>query len=482
MAKEQSLANILAKELGYKDAKDLKKRLDGGSSTDISENLKGRLRSGEGFLSSIKGSVGDTGEAVAKKINPKNFGKSVYKNLISGDDIFSAYLQGRGKNKKGEGESEEGTSPTQEGGDSGGLSGDGIAYLRILAKSSMSLHLMSRDVNVMRQNLQKLVKIKAGPQKKGKKAYAEGADRFFLREDEKETALEVQREKIAGPKPTPVAGAGGEGKGEGGGGLIDTVIQMFSGGFMKAIKFIFNPKMLGKVFSKVFLPLAIIGTLFEGITAGFKRYQETGSLTDAISAGLGGMLEFVTFGLFGEDTLKSLWDSISNFFAPITESISNIFKGIKDFVSGLFPGLGGSDDIKTAEPPKATPPNTKDFTAESKNGQNAKTADKSEAKSEKTKTESADTTSPTPKTAADTQQAVTPPSAVSTETPTPADAPLKPTPVPSASLSNTDQISQIQSYIDSNNKSLDAREKNADRKSTRLNSSHTDISRMPSSA
>ena len=51
-AKEHSLANILARELGYKDAKELKAKLGGGSSTSVAENIKGRLRSGEGFFSS----------------------------------------------------------------------------------------------------------------------------------------------------------------------------------------------------------------------------------------------------------------------------------------------------------------------------------------------------------------------------------------------------------------------------------------------
>jgi hypothetical protein len=127
-------------------------------------------------------------------------------------------------------------------------------------------------------------------------------------------------------------------------------MSLFSGGFTNAIKTIFSPKTLMKVFSKVFLPLAIIGTLFSGIMDGFKRYQETGNLGDAIVAGLGGMLEFVTFGLFGEDTLKTLFDSISNFFQPITDTISSIFTGIKDFVKGLF---GGKVDVKDEAPAKA---------------------------------------------------------------------------------------------------------------------------------
>ena len=54
MAKEQSIVNLLAKELGYKDAKDLKKRLGGGETTSVAENIKGRLRSGEGDRKSTR--------------------------------------------------------------------------------------------------------------------------------------------------------------------------------------------------------------------------------------------------------------------------------------------------------------------------------------------------------------------------------------------------------------------------------------------
>ena len=460
MAKEQSLANLLAKELGYKDAKDLKKRLGGGESTSIAENMKGRLRSGEGFFSSIKGGVSDTGEAIAKKINPVNVGKDVYKNLIAGDNIISAYLQGRGKNKKeGEGEGES-TSPTAEGGNQqGGLTEDSVTYLQILAKNSMSIPWMARDINVLRQNIIKLTKLKGG-----KDASTNKADTWFLREDERETALEVQKNKIQGAKQGPKE----PGEKDAGGGLVDSIMSFFSGGFMRAIRFIFNPKMLSKVFSKVFLPLAIIGTLFEGITAGFKRYQETGSLTDAISAGLGGMLEFVTFGLFGEDTLKSLWESINNFFAPITESISNIFKGIKDFVKGLFPGLGGEDTAgdKPAEPPKPTEPSAKDFTAEKKTGgPQTPTASDATTKGETAKkiadqdNKPASETSPTVAKATEAPQQTTP--VTSTETATPATtAPTTPTPMPSANLSTADQIKQIESYIDTNDENLAKREKN----------------------
>lgn len=204
----------------------------------------------------------------------------------------------------------------------------------------MSLPGMARDMNVMRQNVVKLVKLKGG------KANL-GADAFFLKEDERERALEVQRQKYAG-KPTPEEKPKA---GEGGGGLIDSIMQMFSGGFLNAIKTLFSPKMLMKVFTKVFLPLTIIATLFSGIMDGFKRYQETGSFVEAIKAGLGGMLNFITFGLFGEETITKVFDSISSFFEPIIDTISGIFTGIKNFVKSIFGGVAG--DVKDETPAKA---------------------------------------------------------------------------------------------------------------------------------
>jgi len=129
---------------------------------------------------------------------------------------------------------------------------------------------------------------------------------------------------------------------------------MFADGFISGIKKLFSPKMLGQILKKVFLPIAIIGTLFSGITDGFKKYQETGSFSEAIVAGLGGMLKFLTFGLFGEDTLKSMWEAVSGFLDPITETISGIFIGIKNFFKKIF-GMGGEEDKGKDKIPKVTP-------------------------------------------------------------------------------------------------------------------------------
>jgi hypothetical protein len=228
---------------------------------------------------------------------------------------------------------------------------------------------MARDTNVLRQNLQKLVKIFAGPQENGKKAYATKSDfkpsplgdsstgqvlndsekerskdiDFFAAEDKKEADLEASKQK----KEAPVAAAPtAEKKDEDGGGLLGTIIDLIKNGLIKGLKKLFNPKVLMKALGKVFVIGAIIGSLFSGIVDGFKKYQETGSLFDAYKAFLGGILNFLTFGLLGEEEVNSFFDAIGNFLEPLIDGIKGIYYTVKDWIVNnvgipkLAPGIG----------------------------------------------------------------------------------------------------------------------------------------------
>ena len=456
---------------------------------DLASRYLSSLEGGKGFAGAAKETYSGAGKDISR-----SFGKErIVRTMVGGDDILSAYIRGKLGVKKKPGKEKE---PSKIGGaeGEGGFSSEGATFLKIIAKNSMSLPGMARDMNVLRQNVVKLVKLKGGKSRGA-------ADAYFLKEDEREKALEAQKLKVGG-KPSPT-GAPKEKEG----GLLDSIIGMFSGGFMDAIKSLFNPKMLMKVFSKVFLPLAIIGTLFSGIMDGFKRYQETGSFSDAIVAGLGGMLNFVTFGIFGEDTLKSLFESISNFFSPITDTISNIFTGIKDFFKNLF-GIKddpaedkAQKDIAKIKPEMPDASKFASGAAKASGASDEKASDlggifgaaqkgdvqglfgKAQEFAKKYPEPAATPTSPTPTTkegipldqaqrnyelnkklTGEASKAL----GVPLEAPAPPtaatpSAPVSTAPTPAAEMSDSDKIKQLEGYIEGNKKAFAKRQEAADR-------------------
>ena len=129
-------------------------------------------------------------------------------------------------------------------------------------------------------------------------------------------------------------------EGESGGGLLDTIMGFLGPGFMTAIKSLFNPKNLLKAFTKFLAPALIIGALINGIMDGFNKFMETGDIGEALIAGLGGILSFLTFGLFDADTISSLVDWFSSFVTDF------IIQPVKDF----FGFLGDSFDKYIAQP------------------------------------------------------------------------------------------------------------------------------------
>lgn len=331
MAKKATIRQLvleLAKERGL-DVTDIDKI----SATGV----KGKLEAGAGFKEAFvetgKEKIKSAKEAVSKK-GIQRLSKKAYMTYFGGEDIFSAYMRGRitKKEKKEEQQNDDITG------------GEGsVAPLKIIAKESMAIPGMARDVNVMRQNLQKLVKIWGGEKitKSDKRTRKEDVD-WFAEQDRREAEIEASRVKSEKTE------TGEEKDPEKTGGFLSSLISMFSTGFTKAISFIFNPKNLIKVFSKIFIPALIVGTLFKGFYDGFKKYQETGNFSDAIISGLGGMLKLLSFGIFGEETITKLFESIKNFFEPITTTISNIFTGIKDFVKKIF----GMSDVEDPAPDK----------------------------------------------------------------------------------------------------------------------------------
>ena len=96
---QKPILEALAHELGYKDAKALKKKMTEGHGDEFSGSVKSRLEEGAGFGEAFKGGFSDVKKGLEKKLDPKNIKKEFVKAAFGGDDIFSAYMRGKFKDK-----------------------------------------------------------------------------------------------------------------------------------------------------------------------------------------------------------------------------------------------------------------------------------------------------------------------------------------------------------------------------------------------
>jgi hypothetical protein len=149
--------------------------------TDI---IKSQRQSGKSVMGSLSSAIG---QKSLEKIDPRNY-------LFNRKGVMAALFPGlKGYQAKSAqditkfGSSSGGMSSVQVEEMSGKLdsiSGD----LKIVAKNSVVLPHLARDMNVVRQNIIKLVKLKGGKS-------SNRADMFFLRAKERESAYEAQVDK-----------------------------------------------------------------------------------------------------------------------------------------------------------------------------------------------------------------------------------------------------------------------------------------------
>ena len=339
MATKTPLADVLAKELGFKDAKELKQTLKERHSGPYVENLKGRLAEGQGFGLAFKGAatdkISDAKDAFSSK-GLKKLGKKAYNEFFGGSDIVSARMRGLLKKKDVEKlQSDKSAFGAAVGGGVGptpDMGEESNNLLHIIAKESMSLHGMARDMNVLRQNVIKLVNLEnAGKSKKDQKESVNKADMWMLKEDEREAKLEASKNKLQQSKAPKAESSKPDEKS--GGGILDTIFGFFKNGFLSSITSLFNPMAILKVIGKVFVIATVLISLFQGITAAFDRWKETGSIKEAIIAGLGAIVDFLSFGLFGEDSVRKLFDGVQQFLDPIINSVASVVTSIKDWIT-----------------------------------------------------------------------------------------------------------------------------------------------------
>jgi putative chitinase len=225
------------------------------------------------------------------------------------------------------------TSPTQESTEN---SSEKLSYLNILAKSFLTIPGIARDTNVARQNMIKLVKLKGGDG-------TNKADAHFLKEGELETKLQVQKEKSS--KLSPVKD---DSSPAGGGGFFKKALEKMKGtktgkkvtamkdSFIKGFRRIFSPKNFLKVLGKLALPALIVTTLYEGFTSAFDAYTETGSIWEAFKAGVGGIVDFLTFGIIDKQMVDDMMQNVADFMQPVTDAVGEFFSKFSTFFSDKF--------------------------------------------------------------------------------------------------------------------------------------------------
>ena len=126
-----------------------------------------------------------------------------------------------------------------------------------------------------------------------------------------------------------------------GGGIMDMIMGFLGDGLMMAFKALFNPMNILKALGRVFAIGMIIGALFEGVMDGFDEYMKTGDIGKALIAGLAGIIDFLTFGLFDKEKIKAVIGDFSKWIGdhlikPFTEFISSI----KDSFMKLIENIG----------------------------------------------------------------------------------------------------------------------------------------------
>ena len=123
-------------------------------------------------------------------------------------------------------------------------------------------------------------------------------------------------------------------------GFLDGLFGGLLGSLTLAFKKLFNPMNILKALGKVFVIGAIIGSLFSGITDAFEEYKNSGSIGKALIAGLAGIVDFLTFGLFDKEKIKEVigdfatWTS-ENLVKPFVKFITSIKDDFMAMISSI---------------------------------------------------------------------------------------------------------------------------------------------------
>ena len=81
--------------------------------------------------------------------------------------------------------------------------------------------------------------------------------------------------------------------------------------------------------------------LFDGLTAGFKEYSESGSFVGALKEGTAGALSGITFGLISQETISNGMSAIGDFAKKGWDGFTNLAGGAMEGLSNIGSSVGG---------------------------------------------------------------------------------------------------------------------------------------------
>lgn len=126
-----------------------------------------------------------------------------------------------------------------------------------------------------------------------------------------------------------------------GGGFLDAIFSMLGTGLMTAFKALFNPMNILKALGKVFAIGMIIGALFEGVMDGFDEFTKSGDIGKALIAGLAGIIDFLTFGLFDKEKIKEVIGDFSKWtYDHLVKPFVDFITSVKDSFMKLIENIG----------------------------------------------------------------------------------------------------------------------------------------------
>jgi lysozyme len=254
-------------------------------------------------------------------------------------------------------------SPANEKGKSSSAA-DNVIFLKIIAKNFLLVPSMAKDLNIVRQNIAKLVKMRGG-------AAATGADKDFSKAGELEKKLEEQAVQKGKPEAakektspelvkektkektslfnkswarlketkfgtkitkfgTKLADIGSK--------ILEATKSIMKS-ILNSMKSLFSPKNFMSILGKIAIPLLIITTIWEAIKGAWEAWQETGSIWEAIKGAIGGVVEFFTFGLISKKDVSEFFNGIEDFFKPVVKAVSGFFGKFYDWFAEKFQAI-----------------------------------------------------------------------------------------------------------------------------------------------